>query len=230
MSCLTTLPRQAGRRRASGIDGQTVTISISSGHVTVPNVTSQPVQQAQTTLTNPKAAGTVIAQKPPAGTQVDKGSKVTLNVSTGTPSTTTVATTTVPSTPAAAKVTVPHVTGLAPTPAIEELNTRGPRPQATYRTSSQPANHVLQQSPAAGTTLQRNSHVSVDVSSGPNPQPATSVPKVVGEDQATAANDLRNAGFKVVVLNRPVTNSTQDGKTSSTSSRTAARASHRAPR
>jgi beta-lactam-binding protein with PASTA domain len=33
----------------------------------------------------------------------------------------------------------------------------------------------------------------------------------VGEGQATAASDLRNAGFKVVVLNRPVTNSTQDG-------------------
>src|SRR3954451_20735847 len=32
--------------------GQTVTISISSGHIPVPNVTSVPVQQAQTQLTN----------------------------------------------------------------------------------------------------------------------------------------------------------------------------------
>jgi beta-lactam-binding protein with PASTA domain len=37
----------AGRRHAAR-QGQTVTISISSGHVPVPNVTDQPVQQAQT--------------------------------------------------------------------------------------------------------------------------------------------------------------------------------------
>jgi beta-lactam-binding protein with PASTA domain len=272
--------------------GETVTISISSGHVAVPNVTSQPVQQAQTTLSNAgfgakvtrvasskpkdivitqsptagvtavtgttvnltvssgakpvvvpqvvgqtqgsavnklngvgltpvlhnvgssKPAGTVVAQKPPAGKEVDKGSKVTLNVSTGTPSTTpttTTPTTTAPTTTTAANVKVPHVTGLAQTPALKQLNTLGLRPQVTYRTSSEPANRVLQQTPASGTSLRRNSHVSLVVSSGPNPQPATDVPSVVGEDQATAANDLKSAGFKVVVLNRPVTESTKDG-------------------
>jgi serine/threonine-protein kinase len=71
---------------------------------------------------------------------------------------------------------------------------------------------VVQQTPASGTSLRRSSHVSLVVSSGANPQPATAVPNVVGESQATAANDLKSAGFKVVVLNRPVTKSTQDGK------------------
>jgi beta-lactam-binding protein with PASTA domain len=269
--------------------GQTVTISISSGHVAVPNVTSQPVQQAQTALTNAgfkshvtrvassrpkdivitqspaagvtavggttvnltvssgakpvvvpqvvgqtqgsavnkltgagltpvlhnvgssKPAGIVVAQKPPAGKEVDKGSKVTLNVSTGTPSTTTAPTTTAPATTTAANVNVPRVTGLAQTPALKQLNTLGLHPQVTYRTASAPANRVVQQTPAPGTSLRRSSHVSLVVSSGPSPQPAVSVPNVVGEDQATAANDLKSAGFKVVVLNRPVTKSTQDG-------------------
>jgi beta-lactam-binding protein with PASTA domain len=278
--------------------GQTVTIKISSGQVAVPNVTSVPVQQAQTTLTDAglkstvqrvassrpkdivisqspaagvtaasgttvtlvassgakpvvvpqvvgqtqgsavnaltgvglkpvlhnvgsaKPAGTVVAQKPPAGKEVDKGSKVTLNVSTGTPSTTTVATTTttastttVPAatTTAAANVRVPKVTALAQTPALRRLNTLGLRPQVVYRKSSQPVNSVLQQSPAPGSTVRRNSPVSLVVSAGPSPQPTTPVPNVVGQDQATAVNNLKSAGFKVVVLNRPVTNQNKNG-------------------
>jgi beta-lactam-binding protein with PASTA domain len=265
--------------------GQTVTIKISSGQAAVPNVTSVPVQQAQTTLTDAgfkstvtrvassrpkdivisqspaagvtaatgttvtlvassgakpvvvpqvvgqtqgsavnaltgvglksvlhnvgsaKPAGIVVAQKPPAGEQVDKGSTVTLNVSTGTPSTTTVATTTT----AAASVSMPKVTALAQTPALRQLNTLGLRPQVVYRKSSEPVNRVLQQSPAAGSTLRRNSPVSLVVSAGPSPQPTTPVPNVVGQDQATAANNLESAGFKVVVLNRPVTNQSKDG-------------------
>lgn len=282
--------------------GQTVTISISSGHIPVPNVTSVPVQQAQTQLTNAgfkssvtrvasskpkdivisqsptagvtavsgttvkltvssgakpvvvpqvvgqtqgsavnaltgvglkpvlhnvgsaKPAGVVVAQKPPAGKEVDKGSKVTLNVSTGTPSTTTVSTTTVStttattttagpttSTPTAASVRVPRVTGLAQTPALRRLNVRGLRPQVVYRKSDQPTGRVLEQSPSGGSTLRRNSPVSLVVSAGPNPQPTTPVPNVVGQDQATAANNIKTAGFKILVLNRLVTSQGKDG-------------------
>jgi beta-lactam-binding protein with PASTA domain len=276
--------------------GQTVTIKISSGQVAVPNVTSTPVQQAQTTLTDAgfkstvtrvassrpkdiviaqsptagvtavsgstvtltassgakpvvvpqvvgqtqgsavnaltgvglksvlhnvgssKPAGTVVAQKPPAGKEVDKGSTVTLNVSTGTPSTTTVATTTttattttVPGSTTAASIRVAKVTGLAQTGALRRLNLAGLRPQVVYKKSSEPVNRVLQQSPAAGTTLRRNSPISLVVSAGPDPQPTTPVPNVVGQDQATAANNLKSAGFKVVVLNRPVTNQSKNG-------------------
>jgi beta-lactam-binding protein with PASTA domain len=273
--------------------GQTVTISISSGQIAVPNVTSQPLQQAQTTLTNAgfgaqvkrvassrpkdivltqspaagvtaaagttvqltvssgakpvavpqvvgqtqgsavnaltgvglkpvlhnvgssKPAGTVVAQKPPAGSEVDKGSKVTLNVSTGASSTTTTTTTNTTTTtttpPAAANVKVPKVTGLAQTPALRQLNTLGLHPQVVYRKSSEPANRVLEQAPAGGTAARRNSKVSLVVSAGPNPQPTSPVPNVVGQDQSTAADNIKSAGFKVVVLNRPVTKSTQDG-------------------
>ena len=49
------------------------------------------------------------------------------------------------------------------------------------------------------------------MSAGPSPQPTTPVPNVVGQDQATAATNLESAGFKVVVLNRPVTNQSKDG-------------------
>ena len=51
----------------------------------------------------------------------------------------------------------------------------------------------------------------VNVSTGPNPQPATAVPNVVGPDQATAAQTLSAAGFKVAVLNRPTSDQSKDG-------------------
>jgi beta-lactam-binding protein with PASTA domain len=53
--------------------------------------------------------------------------------------------------------------------------------------------------------------VRVVVSAGPNPQPVTAVPNVVGQDQATAANNLRAAGFRVVVLKRPTKDQGKDG-------------------
>jgi beta-lactam-binding protein with PASTA domain len=51
----------------------------------------------------------------------------------------------------------------------------------------------------------------VSVSNGPNPAAATTVPNVVGQDQAAAANALRQAGFKVLVLFRKTTDSSKDG-------------------
>ena len=144
---------------------------------------------------------------------MDKGSKVTLNVSTGTPSTTTLSTTatTTVATTTTANVRMPRVTGFGQTLALRRLNSAGLRPQVVYRKSDRPANRVLEQSPSAGSTLRRNSPVSLVVSAGPNPQPTTIVPSVVGQDQATAADNLKNAGFKVVVLNRPVTNQSKNG-------------------
>lgn len=216
----------------TAVSGSTVTLTVSSGAkpVVVPQVVGQTQGSAVNALTgvglksvlhnvgSSKPAGTVVAQKPPAGKEVDKGSTVTLNVSTGTPSTTTVATTTttattttVPGSTTAASIRVAKVTGLAQTRALRRLNLAGLRPQVVYKKSSEPVNRVLQQSPAAGTTLRRNSPISLVVSAGPDPQPTTPVPNVVGQDQATAANNLESAGFKVVVLGRPVTNQSKNG-------------------
>jgi beta-lactam-binding protein with PASTA domain len=215
--------------------GTTVTLSASSGAkpVVVPTVVGQTQGSALNALTavglkpvlhnvpSAKPAGTVVAQKPGAGKEVDKGSKIELNVSTGTgPSATTVATTTttattatttVPTTTTAEPVRAPRVIGLFQTPGLRRLNVLGLRPIIVYQRSSQAVNRVLSQSPAAGSTLRTGSRVRVVVSAGPNPQPATSVPNVVGQDQATAANDLRAAGFRVVVLNRPTKDESKDG-------------------
>jgi serine/threonine-protein kinase len=214
--------------------GTTVQLTVSSGvkPVLVPQVVGLSQGAAVNKLTaahlkpvlqnvpSAQPSGTVVAQKPKAGSEVDKGSKVTLNISTGTPSTTTVSTTTTTATTAtttaptgtrAQKVSVPRVTGLAAAPALRRLNVLRLRPTLAYRRSSQPVGRVLSQSPAPGSTVARGARVPLVVSAGPNPQPSESVPNVVGEDQATAADDLRSAGFRVLVLNRPTTRQSQDG-------------------
>jgi beta-lactam-binding protein with PASTA domain len=213
----------------TAVSGTTVTLTVSSGAkpVVVPQVVGQSQGSAVNALTgvglkpvlqnvaSAKPAGTVVAQKPKAGSEVDKGSKVALNISTGTgpATTTTVATTTTTggTTTTAANVRAPRVVNLAETPALRRLNVLGLLPTVVFQRSNQPAGRVLSQTPAAGASLRRGSRVRVAVSTGPNPQPATSVPDVTGQDQAAAADDLRSAGFRVLVLNRPTTNQEQDG-------------------
>jgi beta-lactam-binding protein with PASTA domain len=224
---------QAPLPGVTAVRGTTVRLSVSSGErpVVVPSVVGQREGDAVTTLNrvrlrpvlrnvpSARPVGIVVAQNPPAGKEVDPGSRVTLNVSTGTgPSTTTVATTTVATTTAPATTTtaargarVPSVVGLGQTRALRRLNVLGFRPTVTYVRSNQPVNRVISQRPAPGTVLRRGSRVRLNVSTGPNPQPAETVPNVVGQDQATAVETLRSAGFRVVVLNRPTGDQSRDG-------------------
>jgi beta-lactam-binding protein with PASTA domain len=216
----------------TAVRGTTVTLSVSSGAkpVVVPRVVGQTQGAAVQALTalglkpvlqnvpSDQPAGTVVGQKPPAGKEVDKGAEVTVNVSTGTgqsttstTTTTTTTATTTGTTTTAAPVRVPRVVGLAQTPALRRLNVLGLRPTVVYVHSSQPANRVVSQSPKSGTSLRPGARVRVNVSTGPNPQPNAAVPNVVGQDQATAAQTLRDAGFKVAVLNRPTADQSKDG-------------------
>ena len=213
----------------TAVRGTTVTLSVSSGAkpVVVPRVVGQTQGAAVQALTalglkpvlqnvpSDQPAGTVVGQKPPAGKEVDKGAEVTVNVSTGTGQSTTTTTTTTATTTGttttAAPVRVPRVVGLAQTPALRQLNVLGLRPTVVYVRSNQPANRVVSQSPKSGTSLRPGARVRVNVSTGPNPQPNAAVPNVVGQDQATAAQTLRDAGFKVAVLNRPTADQSKDG-------------------
>jgi beta-lactam-binding protein with PASTA domain len=208
--------------------GTTVQLTVSSGAqpVVVPQVVGQSQGSAVNALTAAKlkpvlqnvpsaqGAGTVVAQKPKAGTEVDKGSKVTLNISTGagaTTTTTTTTTTTSRTTTTRAAVRVPSVTGLAEAPALRRLNVLRLFPTVVFQRSTQPTGRVLSQSPSGESSARQGSRVRLVVSTGPNPQPATTVPNVVGQDQSSAASALRSAGFRVLVLNRPTTSQSQDG-------------------
>jgi beta-lactam-binding protein with PASTA domain len=212
----------------TAVKGATVTLTVSNGQkpVGVPSLVGLTQGNAVTALTKaglkPKlqnvsssqTAGQVVAQKPPAGKQVDKGSTVVVNVSSGTGGgTTTVSTTTITTTTAgtatATRVAVPAVRSLAVTAGLRRLDAAGFRPVLRYVPSSSRAGIILSEAPTGRAA--RGARVRITVSEGPNPGAPTSIPSVVGQDQASASQALQQAGFKVVVLFRKTTDSSEAG-------------------
>jgi beta-lactam-binding protein with PASTA domain/predicted Ser/Thr protein kinase len=170
--------------------GGTVTIWVSTGppKVTVPDVKGKQWSEAQQELTDAglqpvehfvpgKTKGRVTATSPPAGKSVPKGSKVNVNVMTG-----------------PAQGTVPSVVGQLLPEAIAALRNAGFNPNPTFVNSDAPANQVIHQNPAPGTSEPKGTTVDLTVSNGP---PSTSIPDVIGETAQQATHDLENAGFKV---------------------------------
>ena len=212
---------------ASVAKGSTVSLRISKGQATVPNVVGQPIATARSVLRGaglvaatfkvPSAEpqGTVVTQHPAPNTKVPRGSKVRLNVSTGsaTPATTTTATTTrtTTTTSAATRVRVPKVVGLQQAAAQRRLNRARLRSRVVYVSSTKPSGQVIAQAPPAGTQVRRGSRVRIDVSLGPTPAATKTVPNVVGQDQQTATTTLQDAGFSVQTIMVPVTDPSQAG-------------------
>ena len=145
-------------------EGQTVTLTVSLGtqYVTIPDVTNYVQSDAEQLLRDSGvsvlvvqnvepsvAVGAVIRTDPAAGTSVPAGSQQ-------------VATTT----------TVPSVVGLtvddARTLLVQNRLTLGSQTQAY---SDQPAGTVIAQGTAAGSTVKFNTRVNVTVSAGPEPVP-----------------------------------------------------------
>jgi eukaryotic-like serine/threonine-protein kinase len=177
----------AGSRVAKG---GTVTIFVSTGppKVTVPDVKGEQWSEAQQKLTDAgltpveqrvggKDKNRVTATVPAAGKSVPKGSKVRVNVESG-----------------PAQGTVPSVVGQLLPQAITALRNAGFNPNPTYVNSNAPANQVIHQNPAPGSSEPKGTTVDLQVSSGP---PQVNVPSVVGETSQQAVQDLEAAGFKV---------------------------------
>jgi serine/threonine-protein kinase len=208
--------------------GSQVTLGVSKGQkrAQVPDVVGQPSANAQAALKTAgfaytivvvpsnQARGTVVSQAPAGGTTAPQGSKVRLNVASGTGGVgtgTTATTSPGNTTTAPATVAVPRVVGLNQTVGQRRLQAVGLASNVVYVASTQPAGRVVAQRPAPGTKVKRGSRVRLNVSTGPNPQAARSVPDVLGQDEATATTTLQNAGFVVEVIDQPTTDQTQDG-------------------
>jgi serine/threonine-protein kinase len=205
---------------ASVAKGSTVSLRVSRGRTTVPNVVGQQESTARAVLrgaglvatvfrvpgAEPK--GTVTAQKPTAGKKVARGSKVRINVSTGSqaapppPSGTT--------TTSARRVRVPNVVGMQQAAAQRRLNSTGLGSRVVYVSSAKPSGQVIGQSPSAGTSVARGTRVRIDVSLGSSPATRT-VPDVVGQDQQAATSRLQSAGFTVQVIMVPPPDPSQAG-------------------
>ena len=213
--------RQRPPAGAEARRGATVVLTVSKGPqlVAVPSVMGQKEAAATAALrrvglrvnivrvpaTGPVAEGTVVAQNPKGGVKAPKGSTVRLNIASAAApaggSTQTVPTT--------GEAPVPNVVGSRDTAAIARLQAAGFRVSSTPVSSTRPAGTVLTQSPAGGITATRGSTVRITVSGG---RQVRTVPDVVGETEAAADRILRNAGFTVRVVDRPVTDPGQQGR------------------
>jgi eukaryotic-like serine/threonine-protein kinase len=210
---------QAGTRVGKG---STVALRVSKGQATVPDVRGQDIASAQAALRaaglvpavfqvpSAEPKGTVTGQNPLPDKKVARGSKVRINVSAGAGAsggTTTQSTTT---TTATQQVQAPNVVGLQQNVAQRRLNRAGLAVRVQYVASSKASGQVVDQIPAAGTSVKKGSRVQISVSLGPNAT-TTQVPDVVGQDQQTATTTLQDAGFEVQVINVPATDPSQNG-------------------
>ena len=202
--------------------GSTVSLKVSKGQATVPDVVGQPASSAKSALraaglvpaefdvpgAEPK--GTVTAQKPLPNQKVPRGTKVRINVSTGQQGGGGAAPTAGTTTTGAQTVKVPNVVGLQQAPAQRQLHAAGLGASVRYVASQQPSGRVLAESPVAGATVKKGSNVRISVSLGPNATTAQ-VPDVVGQDQQTATTTLQDAGFQIQVILVPPPDPSQSG-------------------
>jgi serine/threonine-protein kinase len=160
----------------------------STATLPVPKVTGELQQQATRNLkrkgfvvaTSPTPSsspvGRVIEQDPPAGKVVDKGSTVTISVSTG-----------------PGPGTVPNVVGLTLPAAEKDLRKHGFKFSVQKSYSNAVKGHVISQVPPANSHHLRGISVTLTVSRGPH---LVTVPSVVGEQQADAETAIRDAGLE----------------------------------
>ncbi len=188
--------------------GTHVTIVVSGGPASaaLANVQGMTAAKAETTLSKAgfkptrKAlasptvkAGLVISSEPPAGTELQVGSSVTLIVSSG-----------------PAPIEVPDLTGQSRTAAEATLtNAKLLVGSITTQVSSNQAPEtVLSQSPTTGTSVHVGDRVNLTVAQAPA---EAAVPEVVGQSEALARKAVEKAGFKAKVVSTTTTVAEQLG-------------------
>ena len=172
--------------------GSAITLTVAGAEVTIPDLAGQTYDAASTSLqrlqlvparnnveSTDKAPGTVLGSNPAATTKVAKGSTVTLDVAVQ------------------PGVDVPNVTGKSEADAITTMQFVTLVPTVVpFPSDTVPAGNVIGTNPAAGTRVDKNSPISIIVSSGPA---EVDVPTVTGQTTQAATATLFGAGFNVVV-------------------------------
>src|SRR5215218_10107992 len=185
--------------------GNAVRIFVSSGkpRVDVPHVLGAREADALVTIRaaglvpdphdifSDQPTGTVIAQDPKGGTSVVRGSTVRVNISKG-----------------QQNIGIPSVVGLSYARAADELRQSGFTAVRQDVEASEPKGTVVDQDPAPGALHPPGTRVTLSVSTGST---ATTVPEVVGEDEASARASLENEGWEVIVRDTATEDPAEDG-------------------
>jgi beta-lactam-binding protein with PASTA domain len=141
--------------------------------------------------------GVVVRQQPAPGTEARRRSTVVLTVSKG-----------------RQLVTVPDLVGRSEAQAGGALARLGLRAKVVRVPSSDPPGTVVAQLPPAGGQHYKGASVQINVSRGSatSTGPAqAAVPDVIGQDEATARERLRGAGYAVRIVERPTRDRAKDG-------------------
>jgi beta-lactam-binding protein with PASTA domain/tRNA A-37 threonylcarbamoyl transferase component Bud32 len=186
--------------------GSTVTLTVSDGpeQVPVPQVVGLTVSSARARVdkaglqpsereenSDAVLKGKVISVSPTEGQKVDKGSSVTLVVSSGKP-----------------QADVPDVTGKSFDEAQSTLQAAGFKVTRTDKESTKDPGTVLAQSPKGGKQVDSGTTIALTVAKEPAAAP---VPDVTGEDSSVAIRKLSSQGFEVDQQTRDVATPDGDG-------------------
>ncbi len=172
--------------------GRTVTLTVSSKQVTIPQLAGRQYEDAAAALTKlgllptrvdvdapGKAPGTVLSTTPAAGLKVDKGSPITVTVAKEPP------------------VPVPSVVGQDQVQAQNALQNAGFVVNVVQAPSNGVAlGKVISTDPAGGVLTPKGSTVKMTVSSGPQ---NVTVPNAVGQGCSAGAGALQAVGLNVTV-------------------------------
>jgi serine/threonine-protein kinase len=186
--------------------GSTVTLTVSAGpqQVAVPQVVGLTVSSARGRLqkvglqasereenSDTVAEGRVISVSPNEGQKVDKGSSVTLVVSSGKP-----------------QVQVPDVVGKSFDEAQSTLQAAGFKVTRVDKESDKDPGTVLSQNPRSGGRIDAGSTIALTVAKAPSQVP---VPDVTGEDAPAAIAALSGQGFVIDQQSKDVPTPDGDG-------------------
>jgi eukaryotic-like serine/threonine-protein kinase len=188
-------------------EGSTVLLEVSGGPgtVLVPSVRNLPQAQAIDELeerglranvdrlsSETVREGLTVRTVPSAGTEVERGERIQLFISSGPELT-----------------TVPGVIGLSSDSAEAQISDAGLVPAVQELESEQPEGEVIAQDPGAGAQLELGSTVTITVSTGIE---QIVVPDVVGIGAGDAERQLRAEGLAPVRRESEVTDPAQDGQ------------------
>ncbi|MDE3070121.1 MAG: PASTA domain-containing protein, partial [Acidobacteriota bacterium] len=188
-----------------------LSVSTGAGTVVVPKVAGLPEPRAKQLLlaaglnpaVQPQASGTVkpgiaLSTNPPYGVDAQRGTTVTLFVSSG------------PAGRGSSQSAVPDVTGLSQRSATEAIEAAGFRVGVLTRrpSPSQPAGTVISQLPVGGASLSRGGSVDIVIAEAPA---TVTVPNVIGRSQTAAAAALGAAGLTPTSTQQTVSNQGEAG-------------------
>jgi beta-lactam-binding protein with PASTA domain len=188
-------------------EGSTVVLEVSGGPgtVLVPTVRNLPQGQAIDELeerglranvdrlsSEEVRAGLAMRTVPGAGTEVERGERIQLFISSG-----------------PELVVVPAVIGLSSDSAEAQISDAGLVPAVQEAESEEPEGEVISQDPGAGAELRLGSTVTITVSTGIE---QVVVPDVVGIGAGDAERQLRAEGLAPVRREMEVTDPSQDGQ------------------